>query len=147
MGQPDKTMSVNGQELFTSSVCLLLSSVTLIRDGLVGDVIFIYWCVMLSEMYSQTENKANTKLDNDYIEIEMCLQAFRCMTSRHTRRNAQREPVTLSNQELARLERTNREQSRPDNVTMGDYGNQEQLTAQLQQMQQRMLQMQQTIQA
>ncbi|KAF3570543.1 hypothetical protein F2Q69_00058627 [Brassica cretica] len=32
MGQPDKTMSVNGQELFTSSVCLLLSSVTLIRD-------------------------------------------------------------------------------------------------------------------
>ncbi|KAF3564031.1 hypothetical protein DY000_02015455 [Brassica cretica] len=30
---------------------------------------------------------------------------------------------------------------------MGDYGNQEQLTAQLQQMQQQMLQMQQTIQA
>ncbi|KAF2535803.1 hypothetical protein F2Q68_00020503 [Brassica cretica] len=69
------------------------------------------------------------------------------MTSRHTRRNAQGELVTFSDQELARLERTNRQQSGPNNAIMGDYGNQEQLTAQLQQMQQQMLQMQQTIQA
>ncbi|KAF3505734.1 hypothetical protein F2Q69_00007548 [Brassica cretica] len=69
------------------------------------------------------------------------------MTSRHTWRNAQGELVTFSNQELARLERTNRQQSGPNNAIMGDYDNQEQLTAQLQQMQQHMLQMQQTIQA
>ncbi|KAF3502245.1 hypothetical protein F2Q69_00042024 [Brassica cretica] len=69
------------------------------------------------------------------------------MTSRHTRRNAQGELVTFSDQELARLERTSRQQSGPNNAIMGDYGNQEQHTAQLQQMQQQMLQMQQTIQA
>ncbi|KAG5384225.1 hypothetical protein IGI04_035695 [Brassica rapa subsp. trilocularis] len=70
-----------------------------------------------------------------------------CMTSRHTRRNAQGELVTFSNQELARLERTNRQQQGQTDTTMGDHANQEQLTAQLQQMQQQMLQMQQTIQA
>ncbi|KAG5375377.1 hypothetical protein IGI04_039973, partial [Brassica rapa subsp. trilocularis] len=70
-----------------------------------------------------------------------------CMTSRHTRRNAQGELVTLSNQELARLEKTNRQQQGQTDTTMGDHANQEQLTAQLQQMQQQMFQMQQTIQA
>ncbi|KAF3554740.1 hypothetical protein F2Q69_00011009 [Brassica cretica] len=58
-----------------------------------------------------------------------------------------RRVVTFSNQELARLESTNRQQPGPNNATMGDYSNQGQLTAQLQQMQQQMLQMQQTIQA
>ncbi|KAF3501296.1 hypothetical protein F2Q69_00043552 [Brassica cretica] len=71
----------------------------------------------------------------------------RCMTNRHTRRNAQGELVTLSNQELARLERTNRQQQRPTNTTMGDYGNQDDLAATMQQMKQQMFQMQQTIQA
>ncbi|XP_033146254.1 protein WEAK CHLOROPLAST MOVEMENT UNDER BLUE LIGHT-like 2 [Brassica rapa] len=71
----------------------------------------------------------------------------RCMISRLTRRNAQGESVTLTNQELARLERTIRQQPRQTDTTMGDHANQEQLTAQLQQMQQQMLQMQQTIQA
>ena len=69
------------------------------------------------------------------------------MTSRHTRRNAQGKLVTLSNQELARLERTNRQQQRPTNTTMGDYGNQDDLAATMQQMKQQMFQMQQTIQA
>ncbi|KAF3565844.1 hypothetical protein DY000_02014042 [Brassica cretica] len=50
------------------------------------------------------------------------------MTSRHTQRNAQGELVTFSDQELARLERTNHQQSGPNNAIMGDYGNQEQLT-------------------
>ncbi|KAG5383134.1 hypothetical protein IGI04_034604, partial [Brassica rapa subsp. trilocularis] len=72
---------------------------------------------------------------------------MKCMTSRHTRRNAQGELATFTNQELARLERTNRQQPRQTDTTMGDHANQEQLTAQLQQMQQQMLQMQQTIQA
>ncbi|KAJ4868594.1 Uncharacterized protein Rs2_49853 [Raphanus sativus] len=31
---------------------------------------------VLSEMYSQTENQANTKLNNDYIEIELALQVL-----------------------------------------------------------------------
>ncbi|KAF3606216.1 hypothetical protein DY000_02048935 [Brassica cretica] len=71
-------------------------------------------------------------------------QGARCMNSRHTRRNAQGELVTFSNQELARLERTNRQQSGPNNAIMGDFGNKEQLTAQ---MQQQMQQLQDTIQA
>ena len=69
------------------------------------------------------------------------------MTSRHTRRNAQGELVTLNNQELARLERTNRQQPRPTDTTMGDHGHQDDLSVTMQLMQQQMLQMQQTIQA
>ncbi|KAF2579552.1 hypothetical protein F2Q68_00005665 [Brassica cretica] len=69
------------------------------------------------------------------------------MTSRHTRRNAQGELVTLTNQELVRLERTNRQQPRQTDTTMGDHANQDDLTAALALMQQQMLQMQQTIQA
>ncbi|KAF3520480.1 hypothetical protein DY000_02059325 [Brassica cretica] len=72
---------------------------------------------------------------------------FRCMTSRHTRRNAQRELVTFTNQELARLERQNRQQQRPNNTNMGDQGHQDGLAAAMQLMQQQMIQMQQTIQA
>ncbi|KAG5393586.1 hypothetical protein IGI04_023549 [Brassica rapa subsp. trilocularis] len=65
-----------------------------------------------------------------------------CITSRHTRRNAQGDLVTLSNQELARLERMNRQQPRPTNTTMGDHGNQDDLASAMAFMQQ----MQQTMQ-
>ena len=51
------------------------------------------------------------------------------MTSRHTGRNAQGDLVMLSNQELVRLERMNRQQPRPTNTTMGDHGNQDDLAA------------------
>ncbi|KAG5414411.1 hypothetical protein IGI04_001978 [Brassica rapa subsp. trilocularis] len=70
-----------------------------------------------------------------------------CMTSRHTRRSAQGELVTFSNQELARLERTNRQQPRQTDTTMGDHANQDDLAAAMALMQQQMQQMQQTIQA
>ncbi|KAG5408977.1 hypothetical protein IGI04_005296 [Brassica rapa subsp. trilocularis] len=69
------------------------------------------------------------------------------MTSRHTRRNAQGELVTFTNQELARLERTNRQQPRQTDTTMGDHANQDDLAAAMALMQQQMQQMQQTIQA
>ncbi|KAG5397727.1 hypothetical protein IGI04_019541 [Brassica rapa subsp. trilocularis] len=70
-----------------------------------------------------------------------------CMTSRHTRRNAQRELVTFTNQELVRLERTNRQQPRQTDTTVGDHVNQDDLAAAMALMQQQMQQMQQTIQA
>ncbi|KAG5400121.1 hypothetical protein IGI04_014728 [Brassica rapa subsp. trilocularis] len=70
-----------------------------------------------------------------------------CMTSRHTRRNAQGELVTFTNQELARLERTNRQQPRQTDTTMGDHANQDDLVAAMALLQQQMQQMQQTIQA
>ncbi|KAG5378154.1 hypothetical protein IGI04_025996 [Brassica rapa subsp. trilocularis] len=70
-----------------------------------------------------------------------------CMTSRHTRRNAQGELVTFTNQELAWLERTNRQQPRQTDTTMGDHANQDDLAAAMALMQQQMQQMQQTIQA
>ena len=69
------------------------------------------------------------------------------MTSRHTLRNAQGELVTLTNQELARLERTNRQKPRQTGTTMGDHANQDDLTTAMALMQQQMFQMQQTIQA
>ena len=69
------------------------------------------------------------------------------MTSRHTRRNAQGPLFTLSNKELARLERQNRQLPRPTNTTMGDHGGQDDLTAAMALMQQQMHQMQQTINA
>ncbi|KAF3535923.1 hypothetical protein F2Q69_00019270 [Brassica cretica] len=75
------------------------------------------------------------------------------MTSRHTRSNAQGPLHQLTNEELARLERQNRQQPRPTNTTMAGQGNQDDLTAalaiiqqQMQAHQQQMLQMQQTIQ-
>ena len=68
------------------------------------------------------------------------------MTSRHTRRNAQGELVTLTNQELARLERTNRQQPRQTDTTMGDQANQDDLIAAMALMQQHMQQLQHTIQ-
>ncbi|KAG5411862.1 hypothetical protein IGI04_008181 [Brassica rapa subsp. trilocularis] len=70
-----------------------------------------------------------------------------CMTSRHTRKNAQGELVTFTNQELARVERTNRQQPRQTDTTMGDHANQDDLAAAMTLMQQQMQQMQQTIQA
>ncbi|KAF2548048.1 hypothetical protein F2Q70_00022517 [Brassica cretica] len=70
-----------------------------------------------------------------------------CMISRHTRRNSQGELVTLTNQELARLERTNRQQSRQTDTTMGDHANQDDLAAAMALMQQHMQQLQQTIEA
>ncbi|KAF3534432.1 hypothetical protein DY000_02038892 [Brassica cretica] len=63
------------------------------------------------------------------------------MTSRHTRSNAQGPLHQLTNEELARLERQNRQQPRPTDTTMAGQGNQDDLTAALE-----MLQMQQTIQ-
>ena len=42
------------------------------------------------------------------------------MTSRHTRSNTQGPLFTLSNEELARLERQNRQQPQPTNNTMVD---------------------------
>ncbi|KAF3602117.1 hypothetical protein F2Q69_00033072 [Brassica cretica] len=91
---------------------------------------------------NQVTTEMDTRMGNMFTELNN-----KCITSRHTRRNAQGELVTFSNQELTRLKRTNRQQSGPNNAIMGDYNNKEQLTAQLQQMQQQMLQMQQTIQA
>ncbi|KAF3608816.1 hypothetical protein DY000_02049884 [Brassica cretica] len=73
---------------------------------------------------------------------------IRCMTSRHTRRNARGELVTFTNQELARLERTNRQQPKTDTTT-GDQANQDDLIAAmaLMQKQKQVQQLQQTIQA
>ncbi|KAF3596713.1 hypothetical protein DY000_02024743 [Brassica cretica] len=68
--------------------------------------------------------------------------AIWCMTSRHTRRNAQGEFVTLTNQDLARLEKTNRQQPRQIDTTMGDHANQNDLTAAMALMQQQMQQLQ-----
>ena len=51
------------------------------------------------------------------------------MTSRHTWRNAQRDLVILSNQELARLKRINIQQPKPTNTTMDDHENQDDLSA------------------
>ncbi|KAF3569199.1 hypothetical protein DY000_02016183 [Brassica cretica] len=62
-----------------------------------------------------------------------------CMTSRHTLRNAQGELVTLTNQELARLERTNRQQPRQTGTTMGDHANQDDLTTAMALMQQQII--------
>ncbi|KAF3565204.1 hypothetical protein DY000_02015585 [Brassica cretica] len=70
-----------------------------------------------------------------------------CMTSRHTRSNAQGPLFTLGNEELARLERQNRQQPRPTNTIMVDHGGQDYLTAAMALMQQQMQQMQQTINA
>ncbi|KAF3594539.1 hypothetical protein DY000_02021361 [Brassica cretica] len=66
-----------------------------------------------------------------------------CMTNRHTRGSTQGELISLTNQELASLERTNRQQ-RPNTTTMDNFGTPEQIAASMQQMQQ---QMQQTIAA
>ncbi|KAG5415674.1 hypothetical protein IGI04_003241, partial [Brassica rapa subsp. trilocularis] len=79
--------------------------------------------------------------------ILILLNCMMCMTSRHTRRNAQGELATFTNQELARLERTNRQQPRQTDTTMGDHANQDDLAAAMALMQQQMQQMQQTIQA
>ncbi|KAG5384803.1 hypothetical protein IGI04_036273 [Brassica rapa subsp. trilocularis] len=65
-----------------------------------------------------------------------------CMTSRHTRSNAQGPLHQLTNEELARLERQNRQLPIPTTTNMGDH--QDDLTAAFALMQQ---QMQQTIQA
>ena len=69
------------------------------------------------------------------------------MTSRHTRRNAQGPLFTLSNEELARLERQNRQQRWPTNNTMVDHRGQDDITAAMALMQQQMQQMQQKINA
>ena len=75
------------------------------------------------------------------------------MASRHTRSNGQGPLHQLTNDELARLERQNRQQPRTTDTNMSDHGNQDDLTAalaiiqqQMQTQQQQMLQMQQTIQ-
>ncbi|XP_048611591.1 uncharacterized protein LOC125585914 [Brassica napus] len=67
------------------------------------------------------------------------------MTSRHTQSNAQGPLHQLTNEELARLERQNRQLPRPTSTNMGDH--QDDLTAVFGLMQQQMQQMQQTIQA
>ncbi|KAF3572208.1 hypothetical protein F2Q69_00058874 [Brassica cretica] len=66
------------------------------------------------------------------------------MTSRHTRSNAQGPLQKLTNEELARLERQNRQKPGPTDTNMGDHDNQDDLTAAMALMQQ---QMQHTIQA
>ncbi|KAG5374510.1 hypothetical protein IGI04_042162, partial [Brassica rapa subsp. trilocularis] len=75
------------------------------------------------------------------------------MTSRHTRSKAQGPLHQLTNDELTRLERQNRQQPRTTNTNMGDHSNMDDLTAalaliqqQMQTQQQQMLQMQKTIQ-
>ena len=60
------------------------------------------------------------------------------MPSRHTRINAQGPLLTLSNEELTRLERHNRQHPRPTNTTMGDNRDQDDLTAAMALMQQEM---------
>ena len=67
------------------------------------------------------------------------------MTSRHTRSNAQGPLFTLSNEELAILERQNRKQPRPTNIRMDDHGGHDDLTAAMALMQQQIQQTQQTI--
>ncbi|KAF3493031.1 hypothetical protein DY000_02053874 [Brassica cretica] len=72
------------------------------------------------------------------------------MISRHTRSNAQGPLHQLTNEELARLERQNRQQPRTTDTNMGDHGNMDDLTAAFaliqQKMQNQQQQMQQTIQ-
>ncbi|KAF3589483.1 hypothetical protein F2Q69_00031070 [Brassica cretica] len=51
---------------------------------------------------NQVSTDINTRMDNMFTELNT-----KCMTSRHTRRNARGELVTLTNQDLTRLERTN----------------------------------------
>ena len=67
------------------------------------------------------------------------------MTSRHTRRNAQGPLFTLTNEELAILEQSNRQQLRPTDTTMGDNRGHDDLTSAMTLMQQHMKHMQQTI--
>ncbi|KAF3531653.1 hypothetical protein DY000_02041168 [Brassica cretica] len=59
----------------------------------------------------------------------------KCMTSRHTRSNAQGPLQQLTNEELARLERQNRQQPRQSDTNMGDHDNQDDLTAAMELMQ------------
>ncbi|KAF2601080.1 hypothetical protein F2Q70_00026519 [Brassica cretica] len=89
----------------------------------------------------------------EYKSKQKVSKLFYCMTSRHTRSNAQGPLHQLTNDELARLERQNRQQPRTTDTNMGDHGNMDDLTAalaliqqQMQTQQQQMLQMQQTIQ-
>ncbi|KAF3503696.1 hypothetical protein F2Q69_00043567 [Brassica cretica] len=58
-----------------------------------------------------------------------------------------KESYIFTNQELARFERTNRQQPRQTDTTMGDQANQDDLIAAMALMQQHMQQLQQTIQA
>ena len=64
------------------------------------------------------------------------------MTNRHTRSNTQGDLILLTNQELASLERTNRQQ-KSITATMADFGTPEQMAASMQQMQQMQQHMQQ----
>ncbi|KAF3547509.1 hypothetical protein DY000_02008181 [Brassica cretica] len=64
------------------------------------------------------------------------------MTSRYTRSNAQGPLFKLSNEELERLERQNRQQPRPTNIRMDYHRGQDGLTAAIALMQQQMQQMQ-----
>ncbi|KAG5394982.1 hypothetical protein IGI04_024945, partial [Brassica rapa subsp. trilocularis] len=81
------------------------------------------------------------------------LSSYLFYMHRHTRSNAQGPLHQLTNEELARLERQNRQQPRTTDTNMGDHGNMDDLTAalaliqqQMQNQQQQMQQMQQTIQ-
>ncbi|KAF3573312.1 hypothetical protein F2Q69_00059008 [Brassica cretica] len=60
------------------------------------------------------------------------------MTSRHTRSNAQGPLHQLTNDELARLERQDRQQPRTTDTNMGDHRNMDDLTAALALIQQQM---------
>ncbi|KAF3506760.1 hypothetical protein F2Q69_00004458 [Brassica cretica] len=84
-----------------------------------------------AKVLNQVTTEMDTRMGNMFTELNA-----KCMTSRHTRRNAQGELVTLTNQELARLERTNRQQPRETDTTMGDHANQDDLAAEMQLMQQ-----------
>ncbi|KAF3568331.1 hypothetical protein DY000_02015608 [Brassica cretica] len=64
-----------------------------------------------------------------------------CMTSRHTRSNAQGPLFTLSNEVLARLERQNRQQPRFTETKMADNRGHDDLTSTMALMQQQMQQM------
>ncbi|KAF3494332.1 hypothetical protein DY000_02053624 [Brassica cretica] len=99
-------------------------------------------CIAVERENSWLTTKEEMKLDDAGWRL-----AGSCMTSRHTRSNAQGPLFTLSNEELARLERQNRQQHRPTKITMDDLGGQNDLTAALALMQQHMQQMQQTINA
>ena len=63
------------------------------------------------------------------------------MTSRHTRSNTQGDLIPLTNQELASLERTNRQQKLITS-TMADFGTPEQMAASMQQQMQQMQELQ-----
>ncbi|KAF3534098.1 hypothetical protein DY000_02040250 [Brassica cretica] len=115
--------------------------------NLQGSIVFS-WALMTLDRTIRPGLECGETCSNNSSWSPACpMSSEGCMTSRHTRSNAQEPLFTLSNEELARLERQNRQQPRPTNNTMVDHGGQDDLTAAMALMQQQMQQMTQTINA